>query len=255
MLSPINMFYRLIIITMPKSKPFIKWEKFWRLTAMWEHYSNDWGKVTFEKMQCDCWTIKRIGRAIIRQWRTKSCWCLNREIWAMKLRKYNTRHWLANSRLYRIYSLAKSRCNNPKNPCYDRYWGRWIKFLRATFEDFCKDMEESYDTHIKEYWEKNTTIDRIDVNGNYCRENCKRATWREQSYNREYNINVTYKWETLPLQEISKKYWIPYNTLKYRLKSWLSPEDAINKIKYQKIKKHNQEMLNKKKSDLDSNLD
>ena len=234
---------------MPKPKPGIKGEKFWRLTALWEYYSNDWGKVTFEKMQCDCGTIKRINRATIRKWRIVSCWCYNRERSTKNLILYNKRHWLADTRIYKIYQWVKDRCMNIKNPCYNRYWGRGIKCLWESFEDFYRDMWESYNTHVKDYGEKETTIDRIDVNGDYCRENCKRATWREQSYNRECNINVTYKWETLPLKEISKKYWIPYYTLKYRLKNWLSPDDAINKIKFKKIGKEKSE----KESDLSTN--
>jgi hypothetical protein len=45
-------------------------------------------------------------------------------------------------------------------------------------------MWESYEIHVKEYWEKNTTIDRINPNLNYCKENCRWATWKEQSLNK-----------------------------------------------------------------------
>ena len=44
-------------------------------------------------------------------------------------------------------------------------------------------MYESYLEHIKKFGKKNTTIDRIDNDGNYCKENCHWATAKEQSLN------------------------------------------------------------------------
>ena len=45
-------------------------------------------------------------------------------------------------------------------------------------------MWVSYKNHVDEYWEKDTTLDRIDVNWNYCKENCRSATRMEQMHNR-----------------------------------------------------------------------
>lgn len=49
-------------------------------------------------------------------------------------------------------------------------------------------MWKSYESHVKEFWEKNTTIDRIDTDWDYCKDNCRRATMKEQQNNRRNNL-------------------------------------------------------------------
>lgn len=49
-------------------------------------------------------------------------------------------------------------------------------------------MGKSYISHVCEYWEKDTTIDRIDVDWDYCKNNCKRSTMKEQQNNRSNNL-------------------------------------------------------------------
>lgn len=124
--------------------------------------------------QCDCWKMKQIRMDSVRQWKTISCWC-----------KKNYKHWLSRTRLYSIFSMIKQRCENKNHDGYDRYGWRWIKCEWVKFEDFCNDMKESHDFHIKEYWKINTTIDRINNNWNYCKKNCKWSTRKEQANNKK----------------------------------------------------------------------
>ena len=65
------------------------------------------------------------------------------------------------------------------------YFDKWIKCLWLKFEDFENDMYDSYLIHVSKYWEKDTTIDRINPDWNYCKDNCRWATCKEQTDNRK----------------------------------------------------------------------
>lgn len=75
-----------------------------------------------------------------------------------------------------------SRCNNPNQTGYEYYGGRgitvcdrWNLLKGGSFENFYEDMGER---------PKGMTLDRINVDGNYCKENCRWADWSTQMLNR-----------------------------------------------------------------------
>lgn len=86
--------------------------------------------------------------------------------------------------LFKKFLNAKARCNYKSHSRYKIYGGRGVQFCWKKYEEFKKDMENSFIKHKKIHGHKNTTLDRIDVNGNYCKENCRWATWSIQSKNR-----------------------------------------------------------------------
>jgi len=127
------------------------------------------------------------------------------------------KHGMRNSEIYDIYNQMKGRVHNKKNPFYHNYGGRGIKILWETFLDFQKDMYSSYKNHIKKYGRKNTTIERIDNNGDYCKTNCRWATRKEQSRNRRSNHLITYKGNQKTMIEWSEEIGINFHTLKDRI--------------------------------------
>ena len=113
-------------------------------------------------------------------------------------------HGMTGTRFYTIWYNMKSRCKNIDDPAYKYYGGRGIKCLWNSFEEFRDDMYESYNSHIEKFCEKNTTIDRINNAENYCKENCKWATMKEQANNKRNNIFYEFNGEKHTIREWAK---------------------------------------------------
>ena len=213
---------------MPRKLEFTEWQKFWKRTILWE-ISRKWTQRVV-RCKCDCWKEEWVNVSMLSQWRSKSCGC-----WIWK--HWHTSKW--KSRIYVTYTNILQRCYNPNHKSYKDYWAKWIKCERNSFEEFYKDMWDSYEEHIKQYWEYETTIDRIDSNWNYCKENCRWATHFEQSNHLSSNHKVIYKWkEYRTLTSLCKEYWIWVTTMNQRLhKYWWSLNKAVE-TPVKSFKKH-----------------
>jgi hypothetical protein len=121
----------------------------------------------------------------------------------------------------------KQRCNNPKNTHYARYGGRGITYDPAwnKFENFLQDMGEKPDHRME--------LDRINNEDNYCKENCRWATRKEQTRNRggkRATRLYTFNGKTMCIADWAKEIGITPQSLQKRLnKGWplelaLSPE-------------------------------
>lgn len=81
----------------------------------------------------------------------------------------------------RCWVNMKQRCDNSKHPQYKDYGGRGISYCKEwqIFNNFLQDMGER---------PNGLTLDRVDNNGNYCKMNCRWATWAEQRANQRKPI-------------------------------------------------------------------
>lgn len=117
------------------------------------------------------------------------------------------------------------RCNNKNVKSYKNYWWRGIKCEWLQYKDFYKDMYASFVEHDRIYWWINTSINRIDNNWNYCKENCEWNTFKEQQNNRSTNCII--EWKTL--QQRSEELGIDKWKLRHRLINMgMSIKEATN---------------------------
>ena len=92
-------------------------------------------------------------------------------------------------------------------------------------------MYESYQKHFETH-NGDTTIDRIDVNGNYCKDNCRWLTNKEQQSNKQdsHKVNDGSN-EVLSYKAYCKKYNISYSRVQYRMKKYnYTFEQAVQEV-------------------------
>lgn len=87
--------------------------------------------------------------------------------------------------LYRTYFHMKERCYKKNTKNYSVYGGRGIRVCDRWlglngFDHFILDMGEK---------PSRSSLDRIDVNGDYCKENCRWASAHQQAANKQNKSN------------------------------------------------------------------
>ncbi len=176
------------------------------------------------KVKCDCGVIKTVRLYTLRSGKVVSCGC-----WG----KGNTIHGMKDTRFYKIWQNIKTRCDNPNAIGYKYWGGKGIKHNWNKFLDFKDDMHKTYLIHSKLYGEKNTFIERVNGNDNYCVENCKWATRIEQNNNTCSNKSIKYNNKKYKLKELCEKLNINYSTLYGRIFVYKMPLDmALDTKKY-----------------------
>lgn len=165
------------------------------------------------RCKCDCGKEKIVRNQHLVGGKIRSCGCLAREVSRkiMKNNRIGSKHGLSKTRIYRIWMAMKSRCKYRR---YTNYEGRGIKVC----EEWKRDFMEFCSWALKNGYQDNLTIDRIDVDGNYCPENCRWITNDEQQNNRRNNHKVLYLGKEYTLAQLSRKIGIPESTIWNRVK-------------------------------------
>lgn len=119
---------------------------------------------------CDCGNLSVVQFSHLNCGGTVSCGCFR------KVKSIT--HGLTDTPEYKTWAGMIARCYNPKEQNFEYYGERGIRVCDTwltSFEVFHQDMGERPD---------GMSLDRIDVNGNYSKENCKWSTVSEQAYNK-----------------------------------------------------------------------
>lgn len=168
--------------------------------------------------KCDCGKTTVVRGCNLKSGATKSCGCLRRKATA-GLRYSHGKH---NTKIYKCWCNMRDRCSNQNNKEYSAYGGRgihvcdeWSKF--STFYNWA--MLNGYDEDL--------TIERIDVNKNYCPENCTWVNRHDQSRNRTDNRKITFNGKTMILKDWGDEIGINEATIRNRLNSGWTVEKAL----------------------------
>lgn len=133
---------------------------------------------------------------------------------------YNYRHGMRHSLLYSKYYSMLTRCTNPLDKGYKNYGARGIECLWATFEDFHRDMGDSYEAHVAKHGGRRTTLERIDNNSHYSKDNCRWATPAEQNRNSRNCHWIEFRGRKMLLNDWAREFGLKRTTLIMRLNNY-----------------------------------
>lgn len=146
---------------------------------------------------CDCGKKVVINGSSLECSRTMSCGCIR------------IRHGMTGTPTHKAWTHMKERCLNKKLKVYQHYGSRGIKVCDRwlKFDNFLKDMGEK---------PPNLSIDRINNDGDYCKENCRWATKFQQSNNTRSVNRITHNGMTKTISEWALYYQISRRSLRRR---------------------------------------
>lgn len=149
-------------------------QRFGKLVALHPTEKRSGTSIVWE-CQCDCGNLAFMNLNNLRRGRSTSCGCFKHEC--------GLTHGMSYTRIYKLWAAMFSRSSYPER--YENHAGRGIKHCEDwdSFENFYEDMHEGYT--------EDSSLDRIDNNGNYCKENCRWTNVSIQNFNKRMDHRNT----------------------------------------------------------------
>jgi hypothetical protein len=159
------------------------------------------------RVVCICGKEKDVLICHLRRGKSLSCGC-----------QRGRTHGLTKSPTYNSWSKMRNRCLNNNNDRYSSYGGRGISVCARwvdSFENFLSDMGER---------PEGCSIGRIDNDGDYCPDNCRWETSKQQSRNKRNTARVLGE----DICSASERVGIEATTIYTRIKRGWSEDAALN---------------------------
>jgi hypothetical protein len=190
-------------------------QQFGRLTVVSINREHKSYKV-FWNCLCSCGNTTIVPTSNLKNGHSSSCGCKTIEV--SKTHGHSGKYI---SKTYKVWQTLKNRCLNPNDSNYKSYGGRGISLEDRWnfFENFLEDMGEA---------PEGLSIERIDNDKGYNKDNCKWASVYEQARNKRSNINITLDEITRCLEDWCKIYNINRNTVNARIRLGWSIQTALN---------------------------
>lgn len=169
--------------------------------------------------RCDCGKTTTATSSALATGHKKSCGCYKLE----RISQAKKTHGESEATLYHKWEGIKQRTLNENCKDYAGYGGRGITICpewRDSFEAF-------RDWALANGYQDDLTIERKDVNGDYCPDNCRWATPKDQANNRRNNRVIEHNGERHTLKQWADNAGMSLEALKYRLDSGWDMERAL----------------------------
>jgi len=200
-------------------------ERFGRLTVVGPHARRENGGQmrTYWRCRCDCGNYVEVFVGSLTEGLTQSCGCYRDEVSGARFKDWNERRSTGHCRepLYGTWTSMVSRCHSENDQAYCYYGARGISVCarwRESFEAFRDDMGPR---------PSGRTLDRVNNDGDYTRENCRWATTQEQHRNRRGLCLLTFQGKTQTITEWAAEVGIPRVTLYGRRRRGWSVERTL----------------------------
>jgi hypothetical protein len=193
-------------------------EVFGKLTVVADAGTNNHRKKVW-LCRCECGGETKATTGNLRSGNSKSCGCdkraaLDRTTHGQSGQKGKR------TRAYSSWSAMMTRCYNKNNEKYPRWGGRGITVCEKwhKFEGFYEDMGDP---------PEGFSLERVDNNGNYCKENCVWASPMRQAQNTRTTKTITYQGKTLSLGGWDRELGFGKDTVASRIRQGWAEVDAL----------------------------
>ena len=193
--------------------------KYGRLTIKKELPPRIWASSKKREFLCSCECGAETGALLVdmQRGRRTDCGCGTKE----RRSRAKKTHGMSKTRIYRIWTRMFDRCYNKSHVHFDRYGGRGIVICDEwnSFVCFLNDMKEGYSDDL--------SIDRINNDLGYYKENCRWATNTEQHRNTSSNVVIKINGIERCVAEWAEVSGVAHGTILWRLKHGRTGEDII----------------------------